>query len=55
MRSRKENIQFIKASHPTSNDIILNVLSDDQINSLANQAVEEIDYEISERNFELFA
>ena len=51
MRSRKENIQFIKDSDPTSSDVILNVLSDEQISSLAEITKQEIGNELSEAMF----
>ncbi|MGF7436802.1 hypothetical protein [Lentilactobacillus senioris] len=51
MRSRKENVQFIKASNPTSSDAILNVLNDDQINNLAELAKQELGNEITEATF----
>lgn len=51
MRSRKENIQFIKASNPTTSDTILNFLSDDQISNLAEITKQELGNEIAEATF----
>lgn len=48
MRSRKENIQFIKASNPTTSDTILNFLSDEKISKLAEINKQGLSDEIDE-------
>lgn len=51
MRTRQENIQFIKASNSNSSDTILNALSDDQISNLAEITKQELGNEITEAMF----